>query len=522
MGRRNLFRNVRRRCLLAISVALPLLFSAAGHAQTGHTVKRPNILFAISDDQSYPYASAYGSLGVRTPAFDHVAREGVLFTSAFVASPGCSPSRAAFLTGRYPWQIEAAGTHASSFPAKYVTFPDLLERAGYFIGHTGKGWGPGNWQVSGRARKPAGPAFNAIKAERSFSGSRAEDYAGNFADFLRRRPAEKPFYFWYGAHEPHRPFEKGAGLKAGKKLADALVPAFLPDTPEVRSDLLDYAVEIERFDEHLGRMLKTLHEAGELDNTIVIVTSDNGMAFPRAKANCYEYGLHVPLAIRWGNQIVGGGRSIDDVVSLVDLTPTILEAAGVRHPGQYPMAGRSLLSILRSQTERSGRRTRTAVFAARERHSSARYNNLGYPQRAIRTSEYLFIRNFAPERWPAGDPQKYEDDGTLGQPHGAYHDIDPAPTLDFLIAHREKSPISRYFHLVVDKRSSEELFDIRSDPGCLRNLANDPAYAQVKKRLRAQLNNYLRKTGDPRSSGGGENFETHKRYSPVRRFPKPQ
>src|SRR5690554_2681597 len=127
--------------------------------------KPPNILFAISDDQSYPHASAYGSQWVQTPAFDRVAEEGVLFLNAFSASPGCSPSRAALLTGRNAWQIEDAGTHASEFPSKFVVYPDLLENAGYFVGYTQKGWGPGNWKISGRTRNPAGELYNKHKLQ---------------------------------------------------------------------------------------------------------------------------------------------------------------------------------------------------------------------------------------------------------------------------------------------------------------------------------------------------------------------
>ena len=124
---------------------------------------RPNILFVISDDQSYPHASAYGSSLVKTPGFDLVAQNGWLFNNAFVTSPGSSPSRASILTGLYPWQIEEAGTHASSFPVDYKCFPDLLEEAGYYIGYTGKGWGPGNWKISGRKRNPAGPEYNKMR-----------------------------------------------------------------------------------------------------------------------------------------------------------------------------------------------------------------------------------------------------------------------------------------------------------------------------------------------------------------------
>src|SRR5690606_24047948 len=127
------------------------------------------------------------------------------------------------------------------------------------------------------------------------------------------------FCFWYGASEPHRAFEKGSWKKAGKSLDDIVVPPFLPDTTEVRADIADYLVEIEHFDLHLQRILETLAEAGELDNTLVIVTSDNGMAFPRAKANCYEDGIHMPLAIRWGDR-ARAGRTVDDLIGFVDLT----------------------------------------------------------------------------------------------------------------------------------------------------------------------------------------------------------
>ena len=481
---------------------------------------RPNILLAISDDQSYPYASAYRAGAVKTPAFDRVASEGVLFNKAFVASPGCSPSRAALLTGRYPWQIGAAGTHASSFPQKYPVFPNLLAEAGYHVGHTGKGWGPGNWEISGREHNPAGPAFEERTLEPPHNGISSVDYAGNFADFLAERSEDQPFFFWYGGHEPHLSYEKGAGRKRGKDPAAANVPPFLPDVPAVRTDLLDHAVEIEWFDRHLGQMLRTLEAAGELDNTIIVVTGDNGMPLPRAKANVYEYGIHVPLAIRWGKE-VPGGREVDNLVSLVDLMPTFLEAAGVDPPGTYPVAGRSLMNILTTDAEGRVDPSREGVFAARERHSSSRFNSLAYPQRALRTDRYLYIRNFTPERWPAGAPQKYKEDGSLGPMHGAYHDIDGSTTKTFLVNHRDDPAVRRYFHLAVDRRPGEELYDVREDPGCLNNLAENPEYAKVLKRLRSRMNAYLKKTGDPRVTGSGNVFETYKRYSHLRKFPVP-
>ena len=482
--------------------------------------KRPNILFAISDDQSFPHASAYGTTWIDTPAFDRVAREGALFMNAFTASPGCSPSRAAILTGLNTWQIEDAGTHASAFPKQYMVYPDILEAAGYFVGYTQKGWGPGNWKISGRTRNPAGDAFNDHKLIAPTTGISTNDYTANFADFLKKRPDGKPFCFWYGAAEPHRVFEKGSGLKAGKKLDDVEVPPFLPDSEEVRSDLLDYALEIEWFDQHLGQMLQLLEEAGELDNTIIVVTSDNGMAFPRAKANLYEFGHHVPLAIRWGDK-VKGGRVVEDVVSLIDLFPTYLEAVGLDYSSaQHLPEGQSLMRFFSDGKEKQKDTFRTGAYAARERHSSSRWDNRTYPQRSLRTEEYLYIRNFKPDRWPAGAPQKFENDGTLGKMHDAYHDIDACPTMDFLVERREEPEVSKYLHLAVDKRPKEEFYDVLKDPSCLNNLADDPEFREELLKHREQLGGYLMRTEDPRVTGNGDIYEKYIRYSPIRQFPR--
>ncbi len=508
-----------RRAFLTQALGATTLAGLASCGDGKQPSRPPNILFCISDDQSYPHASAYGDKAIRTPAFDRVAREGVLFHNAFAASPGCSPCRAAMLTGRHTWMIENAGTHASSFPAQYLVYPDLLEGAGYAVGFTGKGWGPGNWDET-RSRNPAGPEYREIRTAPPFDGMSDIDYAANFAAFLDQKPADQPFCFWYGAHEPHRRFTKGSGVASGKNVADADPPPFLPDREEIRSDILDYAVEIEHFDLHLGRILDRLEQAGELDNTLVIFTSDNGMAFPRAKANCYEYGVHMPLAVRWAERVLAG-REVDDLVGFVDLTATILDAAGVEHPGPHGLAGKSILPILESDKGGLIEPERDAVYFARERHSSSRYNNWTYPQRGMRTHELLYIRNFKPERWPAGAPRKYDEPGKLGDPHGGYHDIDACPSLDFLIENRNDPEIRPFFLMAVDKRPAEELFDIKKDPGCLDNLAAKPEFDEVRGVLAAKLDSYLKETGDPRANGNGDIWESYKRYSPVRSFPEP-
>ena len=220
-------------------------------------------------------------------------------------------------------------------------------------------------------------------------------------------------------------------------------------------------------------MLAALEKAGELENTLVIVTSDNGMAFPRAKANLYEYGVHMPLAMMWPARMPGG-RVIDDLIGFVDITATILDVAGVTHPSRSrtPCPGGASRTSSCRRRRASSTRAGTAVYVARERHSSARFNSLGYPQRGLRTHEHLYIRNFAPERWPAGAPQKYgtgsyADEADvqarrLGPMHAGYHDIDDCPTLDYLVAHHDDPAVARYLHLAVDKRPAEELYDVRA------------------------------------------------------------
>ncbi len=495
-------------------------------AKEKSSIRRPNIFIAISDDQSWPHASAYGSKMVSTPHFDRIAKEGVLFNNAFSPSPGCSPSRAAFLTGRNTWQIEHAGTHASFFDPKYETFPDRLQKAGYVIGSTGKAWGPGNWKKLGRTYNPAGPSFSSKGSEGKWKG-----YSAGFKRFLNKRPKDKPFCFWFGSSDPHRAFKKGAGLEKGKTLKQAEVPSFLPDTDEIRNDLLDYTFEVERFDDDLGKMIQLLEEAGELDNTFIIVTSDNGMAFPRAKANCYEYGTHVPLAIRWGKQI-STGRVVDDLVGFTDLTRTIYEISGAETPTAFPLSGKSILEILKSSKSGLVEPQRSEVFFARERHSSSRYRTLGYPQRALRTHRYLYIKNFKSERWPAGPAQKFDsaqfDDAgkmvlwKLGAAFGGFHDIDACPTLTYLIKNRENSKVGHFLKIATEKRPSEELFDIVKDPGCLNNLIDKDEFKETGSKLRQSLLNYLKSTGDARVTGKGDVWETYPRVSRLRWFPTPR
>ncbi|MCP5535086.1 MAG: sulfatase [Akkermansiaceae bacterium] len=504
--------------LTAIRLAVLSVFSIL--SVTVQAEDRPNILFAIADDQSFLHAGAYGFVNVKTPAFDRVASEGILFGNAFVAAPQCSPSRAAILTGKNIWQLEEAGTHASSFPKKFTTFTDQLEAAGYHIGYTGKAWGPGNYRVSGRKRNPVGPGYSRKKVKNLPNNSISPiDYAGNFADFLAKRKDRQPFFFWYGCLEPHRPYKKGSGVESGKSLAKALIPAFLPDSEATRGDLLDYALEIEYFDAHLLNMLRQLERAGELENTIVVVTADNGMPFPYAKANLQEFGTHVPLAIAWPAKIKPSAKCAE-LVSLIDLAPTFLELAGVKDAPE--MTGKSLTPVLLNNGAADRKPHRDYVLTGRERHTHARPDNLGYPARAIRSKDFLYIKNYTPDRWPLGDPvpvtpendRRNRTPGFAGMYPG-YLDIDPSPSKSYMLTNAGKYP--ELFKIAFGMRPAEQLYDIKSDPHCLKDIAREPQYADVKARLREQLDSRLTRQGDPRMSGS-EVFDSYPRYSTTRMF----
>jgi N-sulfoglucosamine sulfohydrolase len=312
-----------RLCII-LSLALALLTVRAAGTQP------PNILFVIADDWGV-HAGAYGTRWVKTPAFDRVAREGLLFTRAYTPNAKCAPSRSSLLTGRNPWQLKAAANHIPYFPPEFKVWPEVLVESGWFVGHTQKGWGPGvATNAAGQPRQMTGRPFNARKATPPATGIGNNDYAANFRDFLEAAPKGAPWCFWYGSIEPHRGYEFGSGVaKGGKKLEEAEVPAYWPDHETVRHDILDYAFEVEHFDRHLGRMLEELERRGVLDDTLVIVTSDHGMPFPRVKGQTYQDANRVPLAIRWPRGIAGRGRVIEDFVSFIDLGPTLIEFAGL-------------------------------------------------------------------------------------------------------------------------------------------------------------------------------------------------
>jgi arylsulfatase A-like enzyme len=443
--------------------------------------RRPNILFALADDWAWPHAGVYGDKVVQTPTFDRVAREGMLFSHVFSVTPSCTASRAAILTGQWSHRLEESGNLWSTLQTRFECYPDLLETAGYDIGLTGKGWGPGNFEVSGRTRNPAGPSYK------------------SFAAFLAGVPDGKPFCFWLGHRDPHRPYVEGSGVRSGLKPADVCVPPYLPDTPEVRSDICDYYYAVQRYDHDVGECLKLLEKAGKLDNTIVVMTGDNGWPFPRGKANLYDAGTRQPLAVRWPAR-VQAGRTSDAYLSFEDFAPTFLEAAGLKPTSA--MTGRSFLDLL---TTGQSKVPRDRVFVERERHANVRQDDLGYPCRAIRTREFLYIRNFHPERWPAGDPKQWKAVGPFG-------DIDPGPSKEVIVKGRNAATLGKFFELACGKRPAEEFYDVTKDPYELTNVAGQPEYRTAQEKLRAELDRWMHDTGDPRSAGDDNRWDRFPYY----------
>lgn len=435
------------------------------------SAQRPNILFLIADDWSYPHAGVYGDQVVRTPTFDRLAREGAVFHNAYCAAPSCAPSRAAVLTGRYPHQLESAGNLWSIIPRKFPNWVSLLSEAGYFSGKTRKGWGPGDHMRGGYTDNPAGKDF------------------ASFREFFDQKPAGQPFCFWFGSTDPHRNYTPNTGLQAGMDPAAVTVPGFLPDLDCVRNDILDYYFEVERFDRECGQILQLLEKAGELDNTVIVMTSDNGMPFPRAKANVYDYGTRMPLAIRWPAH-VPAGTAVNGFMNFIDFAPSFLEAAQLPVPEE--VSGQSLWPLFEAG---AAAQDRQQVYLERERHANVRKGDLSYPVRAVRNHRFLYIRNFFPDRWPAGDPETHQ---SVGQ----YGDVDNSIS-KFLVMNMENKggeSGADLFRLTFSKRPTEELYAVVEDPYQLNNLAADPAYTDTLAALRTTLQNWMASTADLRAS----------------------
>ena len=492
---------------------------------------QPNILFAFADDWGR-YASAYQRIEgpdslnhlIDTPNFDRIAREGALFTNAFVPAPSCTPCRSSILSGQYFWQTGlGAILQGAIWDESIPTYPLELEKAGYHIGYTYKVWSPGKaanapygadrtrYETAGNNYRRFSHWVTQHADELSVEGAKRallNETRDNFNSFLEARPENTPFCYWWGPTNTHRSWERGSGKALWGLEPDDLkgrLPGFLPDVHDIREDVADYLGECQAVDAGLGVLIQRLEEIGELDNTLIVVSGDHGIpGFPRGKCNLYDIGCEVTLAARWPNNIPAG-HTVEDFVNLMDLAPTFLEAAGADIPDT--MTGKSLLPVLKSDQSGLVDPDRTFVITGRERHvGTAREGQLPYPQRAIRTADFLYIHNFAPDRWPMGDPQGLDDlhaeapsaEDLAGKTFIAYPDMDASPTKSYMILHRAEEDVQELFEIGFGKRPQEELYDLRVDPHYMNNIADDPEYDPIRKELATALMQVLREQSDPR------------------------
>ena len=533
--------NVRM-YLPAIAAVLLSLVAPSAKSDPG---ERPNIVFAFADDWGR-YASAYAAIEkggpsdiVQTPGFDRIANEGVLFTNAFVNAPSCTPCRSSLLSGQYFWRTgQGAILQGAVWDSKIPSYPLILEKSGYHIGHTYKVWSPGTpanapYGAGRTAFVKRGGRFNGfsqfVSGQQDIEAGKQVllgEVRGNFQDFLAARTDGAPFCYWWGPTNCHRKWVKGSGKKLWGLNPDDLkgkLPAFLPDVDVVRQDMADYLGEVMAFDAGLGVLISELEAIGELDNTIIVVSGDHGApGFPNGKCNLYDFGSQVPLAIRWPKKFPGG-RVVHDFVCLPDLAATFVEAAG--QPIPDVMTGKSLIDVLESDKAGVVDPMRDSVVIGRERHvAAARTDWLPYPQRAIRTKNFLYIRNFKTDRWPMGTGPGYGSSGTempsweslQENTFAAFGDLDASPTKAWVALNCEKDPLQRkYFDFAFAQRPEEELYDLRSDSHQVFNVAADDRYQDVRTELSDRLMSVLLESGDPRVTGDGQTFEEPPFAGPV-------
>jgi len=468
---------------------------------------RPNMLFCIFDDASFEHFSSNGSKWVKTPGFDRVAREGIRFQNFYTTNAKCAPSRSSILTGLYPWQLKEAANHICYFPPEIKVFTESLQENGYLIGYTGKPWAPGIAKTEdGKERQLTGTPYQKRMTTPPANEISMTDYSANFSDFLDDVPNETPWFFWCGGWEPHRPYEFKSGINKGGKNLSMInrVPAYLPDNDSVRSDLLDYAFELEYFDRQIEHIINDLEKRGLLGNTLIVITSDNGMPFPRSKGNSFEISNHMPMAIMWKNGIKNPGNTINNYFSTVDLASTFLELANIdpKKSGMITPSGNSLVPVFKNISKGNSKSSKGVLFFGRERNDYGRPNNQGYPARSILKDDFLYIWNLKSDRNPAGNPET------------GYLDCDGSPSKTSILNLKRKGQNSWYWDQSFGLRPEEELYNIAKDKDCLVNLTKNVEYIERKESLKKQLFEKLKEQKDPRVMGNGDVFDNYPYMSP--------
>ncbi len=504
------------------------IFSQFAKAQIP-TSKRMNILFVFADDWGR-YASCYKGIDgrpslndiIQTPHVDQVAKQGVLFKNAFVNAPSCTPCRSSMLSGRYFFNCElGAILNGATWSDSIPSYPLMLRDSGYSIGKSYKVWGPGTnpdapfggqkYAFEKRGILPQHFSTNVTAMmEKGVQLQVAKQkilaqVRDNFDDFIASNEKGKPWHYFFGPVTTHRKWVKGSGKKLWGIEPNALkgkLPAFLPDVPEIREDVADYLGECQAVDAYIGVLLDRLKEIGEAENTIIVLSGDHGMpGVTSGKCNLYDMGVNIPLIM----SVPGtkGGRIVHDFVRLPDLAPTFLEIGGIVPPKN--LYGKSLLPLLKSDQSGVIDSKRDWVITGRERHvAAAREGNLPYPMRSLRTPDFVYIRNFEPDRWPMGSPGPITPSFTPSKSdleqdtYTAFSDMDSSPTKAWLVENRSTSFGKWYYKIAFGKRPKEELYAVRKDPDMVHNLAENPKFTNIKKKLSNRLIIELSRAKDPR------------------------
>lgn len=421
---------------------------AAGCTEASPPDVEPNFVMILIDDLGWNDVGAYGNQTVQTPHIDSLAAQGARFDAALLTTSSCSPSRASLMTGRYPHSTGAQELH-SPLPANQILFPTLLREAGYFTGAAGK------WHLGDAAARQ----FDRHYPHTERTG------AADWIRVLRERPRGRPFFLWLASRDPHRPWKE---LKRRRHAPqDIDVPPYLADTPATRNELARYYDSISGIDDRVGDVLAELERQGVANDTVVIVSSDNGRPFPRAKATLFDSGVRTPFIVRWPGRVAPGAVR-EHLISAVDLAPTLLELAGVALPSS--MQGISFARALRAPDIE----TREYAFLERNWHGTYAY------ERGVRSRNHLYLRNVYPR---VGECTT----APLSQ---------SAASQDLVALLRSNGLTPEQAQCFTTHRPIEALYDVNRDPYSFVNLAADPRHTAELERMRGALDRWVDETED--------------------------
>lgn len=411
--------------------------------------KRPNIIFFIADDVSQIDFGCYGHPVIKTPHIDTLAKNGMRFDNAYLTTSSCSPSRCSIITGRYPHNTGAPELHVK-LPETQIRFPELLRKAGYYTVLSGKN------HMFGRQDR----SFDKI------TGGGGPGASDDWVDHLKNRPKDKPFFFWFASNDAHRGWQVSDHAPKYDP-ADIVIPPYMVDTKIVREDLASYYHEVSRYDHFIGLITEELKQQGILDNTIIVVASDNGRPFPRDKSRLYDSGIKTPWVVHYPN-LIEKPSVTKSLVSVIDLSATCLELAGIEKPDC--IQGQSFVPIMKDPETK----VRQVVFAEHNWHV---YKN---HERLVRFGNFAYIKNNYPN-----------------QPNLCYESDTHYPSgRELWKEHAAGRTTPQQQQLFANPCPPEEFFDLSKDPDQLNNLAGDEKYSKQLELARELLAKWTEQTGD--------------------------